>query len=476
MGTSPSRILFAHDDHAFGRTLSWILEEHGYQVTLIDTGSPVVTRLEADRPDLLVLETSDGEAGLRVLARIRSDERFDDVPVLVLSSIPDEERTIQALGLGASDFMPRPFRVREILARVKAHLRAGRELNRARAEARSRSEMIEILREIASSLSPDEIYQVLVRRVAQGLGISRCSILLKGAEPGQGVVVAAFENPMLRNLTVDLARYPELQQAFATGQNVLSDAIGSDPLFAATREEWQRDGKAVETTSALAIPFAMRGERAGVFFLRTAGHDAVLNQLDIQFAEQVIRSAVTTIEKAYELQEAFEDQRQLRALAETDPLTGLLNRRALESRLTRELEQASRYATVLSSLMIDVDGFKAINDTLGHLMGDKILVQLANLLKREQRAIDAVARYGGEEFCILLPLTGSGGARLLADRILRRVAGFAFGEPEHPVRVTVSIGIATWPDDRAEDGAGLLRLADTNLLKAKADGRNRYRD
>jgi len=476
MAASPSRILFAHDDHAFGRTLSWILEEHGYQVTLMDTGTAVVTRLEADRPDLLVLETSDGEAGLRVLAKIRSDERFDDVPVLVLSSLPDEERTIQALGLGASDFMPRPFRVREILARVKAHLRAGRELNRARAEARSRSEMIEILREIASSLSPDEIYQVLVRRVAQGLGISRCSLLLKGSEPDQGVVAAAFENPMLRNLTVDLARYPELQQAFATGQNVLSDSIGSDPLFAATREEWQRDGKAVETTSALAIPFAMRGERSGVFFLRTAGHDAVLNQLDIQFAEQVIRAAITTIEKAYELQEAFEDQRQLRALAETDSLTGLLNRRALESRLARELEQASRYAAVLSCLMIDVDGFKAINDSLGHPMGDRVLAQLANLLKREQRAIDAVARYGGEEFCILLPLTGSGGARLLADRILRRVAGFAFGEPEEAVQVTVSIGIATWPDDRAEDSAALLRLADANLLKAKADGRNRYRD
>lgn len=476
MATTPARILLAHDDHAFGRTLAWVLEEHGYQVTMAEAGSKVVTHLEADRPDLLVLETSDTEQGLRVLARVRSDERFDDVPVLVLASLPDEGRLVEALGLGAGDFMPRPFRVREILTRVKAHLRAGRELNRARAEARSRSELIEILREIASTLSPGEIYQVLVRRVAQGLGISRCSILLRDPGDGTATVVAAFENPMLQDLRVDLTRYPELRRAFDTGQTVLSDAVASDPLFAETRAAWEREGQAVATTSALAIPFTMRDERAGVFYLRTGGPDVVLNEHDIQFAEQVIRSAVATIEKAYELQEAVEDHRQLRALAEADPLTGLLNRRAFEGRLAAELEQATRYATVLSCLMIDVDGFRAINEALGQPMGDRVLAQVAALLRREQRAIDAVARFGGEEFCVLLPLTGSGGARLLAERILTRVAAAPFGDPEHPIRITVSIGIATWPDDRAADGPGLLALAEAHLLKAKTDGRNRYRD
>jgi two-component system cell cycle response regulator len=471
-----SRILLAHDDHAFGRTLTWILNEHGYTVGHAPADGSILARLAAEPPDLLILETDSGEAGMRLLAKIKSDERFDDTPVLVLSSLPPEEGSIEALGLGASDFMARPFRVREILARVKAHLRAGRELNRARAEVRSRSEMVEILREIASSLSPDEIYQILVRRVAQGLGISRCSILLKGPDRDTSTVVAAFENPMLRNLRVDLQRYPEIRRAFESGEIVLSDSVASDPLYADTRSEWEKQGQKVETTSALAIPFMVRGEQLGVFFLRTSGHDVVLNQLDIQFADQVIKSAVTTIEKAYELQEAFEGQRQLRELAETDPLTGLYNRRALEVRLNRELEQATKYATVLSCLMVDVDGFKALNDTYGHQMGDRILIQLSTLLKREQRAIDLVARFGGEEFCILLPLTGSGGARLLADRILRRVGSFPFGEPDHPVQMTISIGIATYPDDRVTDSGSLLLLADQNLLKAKADGRNRYRD
>ena len=471
-----ARILFAHDDHAFGRTLTWILTEHDYVVTAVPATDELFTPLTAEPWDLLVLETAGGAMGLELLGRIKSDERFHDLPVLLLSPLPAEEGSVEALGLGASDFLAPPFRTREILARIKARLRAGRELNRARAEARSRSEMVEILREIASSLTPEEIYQILVRRVAQGLGISKCSILLAGPDRGTATVVAAYENPILRNLRVDLARYPEIQQAFETGEVVLSNSVESDPLFARTREQWQAEGQKVETTSALAIPFSVREERLGVFYLRTSGEDTVLNQLDLQFAEQVIKSAVTAIEKAYALQEVVEGQRRLRELAETDPLTGLYNRRALEVRLARELEQAQRYQTVMSCLMIDVDHFKATNDTWGHHMGDRVLAQLAALLKREQRAIDLVARFGGEEFCILLPLTGSGGARILAERILRRVAAHRFGEGERQIAVTVSIGVATYPDDRVTDGASLLRLADENLLKAKADGRNRYRD
>ena len=91
-------------------------------------------------------------------------------------------------------------------------------------------------------------------------------------------------------------------------------------------------------------------------------------------------------------------------------------------------------------------------------------------------AVDIVARYGGEEFVILLPETGVTGARIFAERILRRVAANEFGEPGHPVHLTTSIGVATYPDERIDDGDGMLRLADENLYKAKNDGRNRFRD
>ena len=101
---------------------------------------------------------------------------------------------------------------------------------------------------------------------------------------------------------------------------------------------------------------------------------------------------------------------------------------------------------------------------------------MATLLRREQRAVDIVARYGGEEFVVLLPETGVTGARIFAERILRRVAGYDFGEPGRPVSITTSIGVATFPHERIEDCDSMLRLADENLYKAKNDGRNRFRD
>jgi diguanylate cyclase (GGDEF)-like protein len=130
----------------------------------------------------------------------------------------------------------------------------------------------------------------------------------------------------------------------------------------------------------------------------------------------------------------------------------------------------------MSCLMLDIDHFKRLNDTYGHELGDRVLIQLADLLRREQRAMDVLARLGGEEFVVLLPETGVRGARIYAERILRKVGSATLGTTQHPVQITVSVGIATFPDERVTDSDSLLRLADTNMLRAKADGRNRYRD
>jgi two-component system cell cycle response regulator len=475
--TLAPKILVADDDQALSRTLSWILKENGYEVLTVPGGEHLFDHLSAEQFDLLLLDIMMPKVdGLQLLQRVKSDPRFKDLPVLMISSMPPEEATVRSLGLGASDFIPKPFRVRELLARVKAHLRVGRELNQARAEARSRSEMMEILQEVTASLKPEEIYQILVRRVAQGLNISRCSIIIAGPDDDHGTVVAAYENPMLHNLAVDLRRYPEIQHALATGEVVLVRDVLTDPLFQEVRAVWESEGREAPARSAIAIRFSLRQQPAGVFFLRTTSSDAPLNEQDVQFAEQVINAAVAALEKAYDLENAVMGQEQMRHLAETDPLTNCFNRRALMEKLEQEMDRAARYATMLTGMMVDIDNFKQINDTYGHLVGDRVLKQLAALLKREQRSVDIVARYGGEEFVVLLPETTSTESRNFAERILRRVATHDFGEPGHPVRVTISIGIASFPDERVTDGESLLRLADTHLYRAKTDGRNRFRD
>src|SRR6478672_6898716 len=181
------KIVVADDDAALLQTLTWILKNKGYDVVPVPNGENLVGRLEEESPDLLMLDIMMPKVdGLQLLDRIKHDQRWADLPVLMVSSMPPEEATVRSLGLGAADFIPKPFRVRELLARVKAHLRVGRELNQARAEARSRSEMMDIMQEVTASLKPEEIYQILVRRVAHGLNISRCSIVIAGPEDETG--------------------------------------------------------------------------------------------------------------------------------------------------------------------------------------------------------------------------------------------------------------------------------------------------
>ncbi|HEU4682458.1 MAG TPA: diguanylate cyclase [Gemmatimonadales bacterium] len=476
MTVSP-KILVADDDQALSRTLSWILKENGYDVFTAPGGEHLFEHLIAEQFDLLLLDIMMPKVdGLQLLQRVKADPRFKDLPVLMISSMPPEEATVRSLGLGASDFIPKPFRVRELLARVKAHLRVGRELNQARAEARSRSEMMDIMQEVTASLKPEEIYTILVRRVAQALSIARCSIIMATPDEETGMVVAAFENPTLHNLPVDLKRYPEIRHALKTGEIVLVRDVQTDPLYQSIRDEWEAEARPVETSSAVALRFSLREQPAGVFFLRTTSSDPALNEHDVQFAEEVIIAAVAALERAYDLENAVLGQEQMRHLAETDPLTNCFNRRALMEKLEQEMDRAARYATMLTAMMVDIDNFKQINDSYGHLVGDRVLKQLANLLKREQRSVDIVARYGGEEFVVLLPETTNAESRNFAERILRRVSTHDFGEPGNPVRVTISIGIASYPDERVSDGDSLLTLADTHMYRAKSEGKNRFRD
>jgi len=471
------KILVADDDASLVRTLSWILKEHGYDVTTVPGGEGLLQRVEHDRPDLLLLDIMMPKVdGLQLLERLKSDDRFKDLPVLMVSSMPPEEATVKSLGLGAADFIPKPFRVRELLARVEAHLRVGKALAQAREEARSRAAMVDILHEVTDSLKPDEIYHILARRVARVLSISKCSMVLAKPNDTTGVVVAAYENPMLRNLQIELARYPEIQRALATGRVVLVQDVSTDSLYELERVRWEREGIKVPTRSAVALPFSMKDQQVGVFFLRTTGDDPALTPADAQFAETVIRTAVAAIEKAYDFETAVSDKLRLEKLASTDALTGIMNRRALNDALDSELDRARRYSLAVSILLADIDRFKQINDTRGHIAGDSVLRQMGELLRREARSVDVVARYGGEEFVVVMPETALHGAAIFAERIRRRVMARDFADPgEDPVHLTVSIGLASFPDERVHSADAFIALADQALYRAKNEGRNLVR-
>ncbi len=167
------------------------------------------------------------------------------------------------------------------------------------------------------------------------------------------------------------------------------------------------------------------------------------------------------------------EHEQTRRLAYTDGLTSLANYRSFHTRLQQEIERADRYHRPLSLIMLDIDYFKAYNDTHGHPQGNAILTQVAELLKKTSRSSDTVARYGGEEFALILPETDQPSAEALGNRLREEIEQFQFPGEEHlPSQIlTISVGIAT--HSRYASKEELVAAADAELYRAKREGRNR---
>jgi two-component system cell cycle response regulator len=495
--TAGARIVVVDDDDGVRQSVAWVLEEHGYDVVAFSGGDALIERLDGDDgpPDLLLLDILMPDAdGVQLLERVKSDERWRDVPVLMLSSVPPEEATVRTLGLGAADFIRKPFRGRELVARVQAQLRAGAmlratrdalhraeaELRRARDDAENRRRLVDILHEVTSDIATHEVYHVLVRRVARALAVSYCSVILARPGDARGTVASAFEFPKLPpSQHVDLDDFPEVRRALADGAPVLIEDVATDALYDGGRVPLGLDGAEVPVRSAIALPFAIEGEgeRNGVFLLRRTREQPPLGPEDVAFADAVIGAAVAAVQRARVIETTRADNERLAHLATTDPLTALLNRRALTERLTREMERALRDDSSVALLLIDLDHFKRVNDTHGHLVGDAVLRDVAELLLAGARGSDFVGRFGGEEFLIVLPDTDDDGAATFAERIRERVEAHRFRgrEADATLHMTTSIGVATFPAALIESVEDLFARADAALYRAKADGRNRVR-
>jgi two-component system, cell cycle response regulator len=161
-------------------------------------------------------------------------------------------------------------------------------------------------------------------------------------------------------------------------------------------------------------------------------------------------------------------------LSLTDPLTGLFNYRYLRESLRRELERAARFGRTLAVVALDLDHFKDVNDTYGHAVGDLVLVEIGRRIRAVTREVDVAFRRGGEEFVVLLPETDTAGGSALARRLATEVRGTPVRARDHMINVTVSIGVAVYPE-HGQTGPAVLEAADIALYAAKAAGRDACR-
>ncbi|PLX63271.1 GGDEF domain-containing protein [Sedimenticola selenatireducens] len=203
-------------------------------------------------------------------------------------------------------------------------------------------------------------------------------------------------------------------------------------------------------------------------FLLSRSEERQLHVLNTELEARVDRR---TSQLNNQLKARKQIEKRLKHQATHDPLTGLYNRNALERRITDDIERATRYKHSLSIFMVDIDHFKEVNDQYGHANGDRVLRSIAFELERSLRKTDYVARFGGEEFLVVLPETPLAMAVDLGERLLRLVANHQIKLGDDSVSLTVSIGVASFPEI-ASDWHALLDAADMAMYQAKHDGRN----
>jgi diguanylate cyclase (GGDEF)-like protein len=209
--------------------------------------------------------------------------------------------------------------------------------------------------------------------------------------------------------------------------------------------------------------------------------DYVTKPFEFEEVDARIRAMLRKRELYVKLEGTVRDlqatNKQLEELLVVDEKTGLYNYRQFRQKLEEEWLRAERYGTPLSLIMLDLDDFKRLNDTRGHLAGDLALQEFATLVAGGARATDMAARYGGEEFAIVLPHTNGSMAVRVAERIREAARQFVFLADENPTHMTVSAGVATYPSSAGVDSPdALIRIADQALYRAKQAGKDRVVD
>ena len=305
-------------------------------------------------------------------------------------------------------------------------------------------------RAVHATLDPERVADAIVAHAAEWLPVSAW-------------VVYAFDNTGVRTLGSRGVTSALDSSAVAVGQWVLKHG---EPCAVGDVSADRRFGGGGEAC-ALAFPLECRGRvvAALVGLDRVPGRDPALAVSTQAALRRALEPGGIALDNAIRVQRA-------EALSVTDDLTQLYNSRYLSQVLRRETKRASRSGRPLSLLFIDLDGFKSINDTHGHLYGSRALVEAAGLIRQSARETDVVARFGGDEFALILPDTGSEGAAAVGERIRDRVNahGFLRGDGLN-IHLTVSVGVATLPDVAAS-AEGLIQAADEAMYHVKDHGKN----
>ena len=308
------------------------------------------------------------------------------------------------------------------------------------------------MRAVNSTLEPEEIAELVLAQAATWLP-APCWALMSADQSGRLSKLADHELKLGLGSTVSaIARWVMSRNAEFLSADLLNDSRISDTVAA----------------TVVAFPLSCRGKRLGALVgldPRPSTREPRLSPLLVRGIHLLLEPVAAAIDNALRL-------KRTEALSVTDDLTQLFNSRYLNLVLRRESKLALRRGRPLSVLFLDLDGFKSVNDTHGHLAGSRALVEAAIVIGGSARETDVASRFGGDEFAVVLPDTDSEGAFAVGERIREKIAEHRFLSADgYNVRLTASVGVATLPDvgASAED---VIRAADAAMYRVKDHGKN----
>jgi len=440
-----ARVLVVDDIAANLRLLEAKLLNEYYEVSLAASGPEALATVKRWMPDVVLLDVMmPGMDGYEVCRRLKAQPSTAHIPVVMVTALTDAVERVRGLEAGADDFLSKPVDDATLFARLRALLRMKQVLDAWRLRA-------ETARDLGFEAPPGPSPSVAG---ARALIINESTV-----EAEQLTAVLGYDGIDV-SVSADSTEAWDLLVDGAFDVVLLSLSLdGGDALRLASRLRAQsvtRDVPVLLVADPGQKGLVLRGFDLGA-------NDHVLRPVDPNELRARVRNQIRR--KRYQERLRADLDRSLE-MAVTDPLTGLRNRRYVR----RHLEGVLRNSGA-AVLMIDVDRFKAVNDTYGHASGDVVLREVAERVRGHLRAADVVARYGGEEFLVVMSAATVDDGMLVAERLRSAIATATVHADGHELRITASVGVAAGGIGAQSDD--VVAAADTALYRAKNNGRNR---
>ena len=447
-----ARVLVVDDILANVRLLEAKLTAEYFDVVTAMNGMDALEAIQRTKPDIVLLDVMmPGIDGIEVCKRIKADAATQHIPVVMVTALDQPEDRVRGLEAGADDFLTKPVNDISLFCRIKSLVR------------------LKMLTDELRVRSPSGSIGMIGAEEVRDHDREGRILLVEPRDAAAERILAAVGNKQ------HVTHVRDHQSAIEAAQN----AVHPFELVIVSFDSEQYDGlrlcsqlKSTETSRQTPVLVIVDPDnQAGLLRALDMGvNDYLMRPVDRQELTARISTQVKRFRYTERLRASVKASIEM---AITDPLTGLYNRRYLETHLNHLIEHYINRGKALSVVAVDVDFFKAINDTHGHDIGDKVLQELSLRLRANTRSVDLCCRVGGEEFIMVLPNTPTELSSRIAERLRRAVASKSFDcGIVQPVPVTVSAGVATLQgsDDTLEK---LLKRADQALYAAKREGRNR---